>query len=74
MGIASFIVGIASIVLYLVTFLPLLGWLNIVVLPLAVVGALLGLLGMFTGIAKGTATIGLILNAVVIIFSTMRIF
>jgi Na+/phosphate symporter len=44
MNILSIIVGIAALTGALVAFIPLLGWLNWLVLPVAVVGLVFGLL------------------------------
>jgi hypothetical protein len=44
MNVISVIIGIAALALALVGFIPLLGWLNWLVIPAAVVGLVIGLL------------------------------
>ncbi|HEX9871312.1 MAG TPA: hypothetical protein VGC99_22460 [Candidatus Tectomicrobia bacterium] len=48
MNILSSIIGLVALILALVGFIPLLGWLNWFVIPLAVVGLVLGLLSQKT--------------------------
>jgi hypothetical protein len=48
MNILSTITGLVALILALVGFIPLLGWLNWFVIPLAVVGLVLGLLSQKT--------------------------
>ena len=48
MNILSTIIGLVALILALVGFIPLLGWLNWFVIPLAVVGLVLGLLSQKT--------------------------
>jgi hypothetical protein len=64
-NIASLIIGIVALVCALVAFLPLLGWLNWLIIPLAVVGAAVGLL------SRGTA--GRNLNLLVILVGVARL-
>jgi hypothetical protein len=48
MNIISAIIGIIALIIALVGFIPLLGWLNWFVLPTAVVGLVLGLMSRET--------------------------
>ena len=48
MNVFSTIIGFVALILALVGFIPLLGWLNWFVIPLAVVGLVLGLLSQKT--------------------------
>jgi hypothetical protein len=64
-NIASLIIGFVALVCAMVAFLPLLGWLNWLIVPLAVIGAALGL------ISRGTA--GRNLNFLVIVIGTVRL-
>jgi hypothetical protein len=48
MNVFSSIIGLVALILALVGFIPLLGWLNWFVIPLAVVGLVLGLLSLKT--------------------------
>ena len=62
---ASVLIGLVALVCALVAFLPLLGWLNWLISPLAVIGAALGL------ISRGTA--GRNLNLFVILVGVVRL-
>lgn len=65
MNVISVIIGVVALAIALVGFLPLLGWLNWVVIPIAVVG-LIG--GMFDVRSSGRN-----FNAVVLAFSVIRL-
>jgi hypothetical protein len=62
---ASLIIGFVALVCALVAFLPLLGWLNWLIIPLAIIGAAVGL------ISRGTA--GRNLNLLVILIGVVRL-
>lgn len=62
---ASVLIGLVALACALVAFLPLLGWLNWLIIPLAVIGAALGL------ISRGTA--GRNLNLFVILVGVVRL-
>jgi len=64
-NIASLIIGVVALVCALVAFLPLLGWLNWLIVPLAIVGAGIGVL------SRGTA--GRNLNLLVIVIGVIRL-
>jgi len=64
-NIASLIIGVVALISALIGFLPLLGWLNWLIIPLAVVGAALGVL------SRGTA--GRNLNILVIVIGVLRL-
>lgn len=57
--------GIVSLVLMLVAFLPLLGWLNWLVIPFAVIGLIISSLGHSSG--------GRTMNGVAIIVGIIRL-
>lgn len=61
----SLIVGVVALLLAIPAFLPLLGWLNWVVIPLAILGLGLGV------VSKSTA--GRNLNLVVIVIAVLRL-
>lgn len=65
MNTASVIVGVVALLVALVGFIPLLGWLNWLVLPAAVVGLVLGLM------SRGTS--GRNINLVVIALALFRL-
>lgn len=66
MNVLSIIIGVVALVIALVGFIPLLGWLNWVAIPIAVVGLIVGLFD--------TRTSGRNFNVVVLIFSAIRLF
>jgi hypothetical protein len=64
-NIASLLVGFVALICALVAFLPLLGWLNWLIIPLAIIGAGVGV------ISRGTA--GRNLNLLVIAIGVVRL-
>jgi hypothetical protein len=64
-NIASLIIGFVALVCAVVAFLPLLGWLNWLIIPLAIIGAAIGM------ISRGTA--GRNLNLFVILVAIVRL-
>ena len=64
-NLASIIIGLVALVCALVAFLPLLGWLNWLIFPLAIIGAAVGM------ISRGTA--GRNLNLLVIVIGVVRL-
>ena len=64
-NIVSLIIGFVALILAVVAFLPLLGWANWLIIPLAIIGAVLGML------SSGTA--GRNLNLVVIVIGIVRL-
>lgn len=65
MNLISIIIGIVALVGALVGFIPLLGWFNWLVIPLAVVGLVVGIL------ARGNG--GRNINLVVLILAVVRL-
>lgn len=61
----SLIIGAVALLLAIVAFLPLLGWANWLIIPLAIIGAVVGM------ISSGTA--GRNLNLVVIVIGIVRL-
>ena len=64
-NLASLIIGFVALICALVAFLPLLGWLNWLIIPLAILGAAVGL------ISRGSA--GRNLNLLVIVIGVVRL-
>ena len=64
-NLVSLIIGFVALISVLVSFLPLLGWLNWLIIPLAIVGAAIGV------ISSGTA--GRNLNLFVILIGIVRL-
>ena len=64
-NVASLIIGFVALILAMVAFLPLLGWANWLIIPLAIIGAGLGVL------SRGTA--GRNLNLLVIVIGIVRL-
>jgi hypothetical protein len=65
LNLVSIIIGLVSLVFVAIAVLPLLGWANWLVVPLAVLGAAIGAL------SRGTA--GRNLNVLVIIIGVLRL-
>ena len=63
---ASLVIGIVAFLGALVAFIPLLGWANWLLIPVALVGLVIGIM------SKSTA--GRNLNIVVLVFSAIRLF
>ena len=61
----SLIIGFVALICAMVAFLPLLGWLNWFIIPLAIIGAGIGV------ISRGTA--GRNLNLLVILIGAIRL-
>jgi hypothetical protein len=49
LNIASILIGLVTLVLGLVAFIPLLGWMNWLVIPIGIVGAAVGALSSSNG-------------------------
>jgi hypothetical protein len=64
-NIVSLIIGFFALILAIVAFIPLLGWANWFIIPLAVIGAVVGMIG------KSTA--GRNLNLFVILIGVVRL-
>ena len=64
-NIASLIIGFVALIFAIVAFLPLLGWANWLIIPLAVIGAGIGM------ISRGSA--GRNLNLFVILVAVVRL-
>ena len=64
-NIVSLIVGVVALILAIVAFLPLLGWANWAIIPLAVVGAAIGM--------ASRSTAGRNLNLFVIVVGVVRL-
>lgn len=65
LNLVSLIIGLVALVFVVIAFLPLLGWANWLVVPLAVIGAAIG------AMSRGRA--GLNLNILVIVIGTLRL-
>ena len=65
MNVISVLVGVAALIVALIGFIPLLGWLNWLVIPAAVVGLVIGLLSQKTS--------GRNINLVVLVLAVIRL-
>ena len=65
LNVVSFVIGVVALVFVVIAFIPLLGWANWLVIPLAIVGAAVGMM------SSGTA--GRNLNILVIIVGSLRL-
>jgi hypothetical protein len=61
----SLIIGVVALILALVAFIPLLGWANWLIIPLAIVGAVVGM--------TSRSTAGRNLNLFVIVIGVLRL-
>ena len=75
MGLISLLWGIVAMLWMMLAFIPLLGWGNWFMIPFAVVGAILGAIGIAITAPqnRGRAKAGLILNVVAIVVGAMRL-
>jgi hypothetical protein len=64
-NIASLIIGFVALILAIIAFIPLLGWANWLIIPLAVIGAGVGM------VSRGTS--GRNLNLFVIVIGVVRL-
>ena len=64
-NIVSLIIGFVALICAVVAFIPLLGWANWLIIPLAIIGAVIGM------ISRGTA--GRNLNLFVIVIGVVRL-
>ena len=48
-NLASLIIGIVALILAIIAFIPLLGWANWFIIPLAIIGAVVGMISRSTG-------------------------
>ena len=64
-NLVSLIIGFVALICALIAFIPLLGWANWLIIPLAIIGAVIGM------ISRGTA--GRNLNIFVIIVGVLRL-
>ena len=64
-NIASLIIGFVALILAVIAFIPLLGWANWFIIPLAIIGAVVGM------ISRSTA--GRNLNLFVIVIGIVRL-
>ncbi len=65
-NLVSLIIGIVALVFAIIAFLPLLGWANWLIIPLAIIGAVIGMLSRGRG--------GRDLNLFVIVVGVVRLF
>ena len=64
-NIVSLIIGVVALLFAVIAFIPLLGWANWVIIPLAVIGAAVGM------VSRGAA--GRNLNLFVIVIAVLRL-
>jgi hypothetical protein len=73
MSILGFIIGILTGIGATISLLPLLGWLNWLNIPVAVIGLVFSLIGVNKGKNKGIGTAGIIINAILIVYGIIRL-
>ena len=65
LNLASLIIGVVALILAVIAFLPLLGWANWLIIPLALIGAAVGM--------ASSSNAGRNLNLFVIVVSVIRL-
>jgi hypothetical protein len=74
MGIASFVIGLLTILGACVNLIPGLSWANFILSPVALVGAILGLVSLFPQHEnKVFGGIGLAINIIALVIAIIRI-
>jgi hypothetical protein len=74
MGIASFVMGILTILGACVNFIPGLSWANCILGPIALLGSILGLVSLFPRHEnKVFGGIGLALNVIALVIAIIRV-
>jgi hypothetical protein len=75
MQLLALVWGILAILGFGVAFLPCLGSLNWLNIPFAVVGLIISIVAASNALPgqRGTATAGIVLNAIAVVFGTMRL-
>jgi hypothetical protein len=73
MSILGFIIGILTGIGATVSLFPLLGWLNWLNIPVAIIGLVFSILGVNKGRNKGIGTAGIIINAILIVYGIIRL-
>ena len=64
-NVVSLIIGVVALILALIAFLPLLGWANWLIIPLAIIGAVVGMMSQ--------SNLGRNLNLIVIVIGVLRL-
>ena len=75
MGLISILWGIFALVWMLLAFIPLLGWANWLMIPFAVVGAIIGAIGyaLTSPQNRGRAKAGILLNVAAAVIGAVRL-
>jgi hypothetical protein len=74
MQIACFILGLISIIGWAIALIPLLGWLNWIFIPPAVLGLIFGLTGITLSRSRsGVGIAGIVLCLIVIVLGALRL-
>jgi hypothetical protein len=73
MSILGFIIGVLTGIGSTLSVIPLLGWLNWLNIPVAILGLILCIIGVSKGKNKGLGTAGIIINAIIIVFGIIRL-
>lgn len=72
MSIASFVLGILSLSGVCLSFLPLLNLANCITLPIALVGTILGIVGIVRQKGRGLGMSGVVLNSAALLVGAIR--
>lgn len=74
MKLIGFVLGLVSLIIFAVGLIPLLGWLNWISIPLATIGLIFSVIGVFIPLPpRRLATVGIIMCLAVIVFGIIRL-
>lgn len=73
MSVVGFVIGILSALVLILTVIPLLGWINWLNLPFAILGLIFSLIGTATAKNKGLGIAGIVICCIVIILGILRL-
>jgi hypothetical protein len=74
MGFISLVWGVLATLFMLIALIPLLGWLNWLVIPFAAIGVILAAIGIMLRGEKGRrAKAGLVLNLAILVIAAIRL-
>ena len=74
MSILGFIIGVLTGLGLTLSIFPLLGWLNWLNIPVAIIGLILSIIGTSKGKHRFFGIAGIIINALIIIFGAIRLY
>ena len=74
MKLIGFVLGLVSLIIFAVALIPLLGWLNWISIPSAIIGLIFSVIGVFIPLPpKRLAIAGIIMCLIVIVLGAIRL-